>query len=60
MRHLTIFGKFRKTEKASSVKSAQTCTKKEVNLQDKVNKSITLLILKHDNNIITLIDEVKS
>ena len=34
--------------------------KKEINSKDKVNNSITLLILKHDKDIITLIEEVNN
>ena len=34
--------------------------RKGLKSQEKVNKSITLLILKHDKDIITLIDESKS
>ena len=41
-----------KLKKASLIKSVHYWTKK-----DKVNESITLLILKHDKDIITLIDK---
>ena len=49
-----------KLKKASSIKSVFICTQKEVNPQDNVNKSIPLPILKHDKDIITLIDEISS
>ena len=49
-----------KLKKASSIKSVFICTQKEVKPQDIVNESIPLPILKHDKDIITLIDEISS
>ena len=59
MRHLQIC-RFQKNQKGKVSQKCSCLHQKEVNPQDKVNKSITLTNLMHVEDIISLIDEVYS